>query len=77
MLVGILTYLCAVVPPNGTAVSISPSQFAIAPRRIQDIEIKFQVIEAVGEFSFGEIVLTGSLGHIVRIPLSVLPLSVS
>ncbi|KAJ4842754.1 hypothetical protein Tsubulata_013375 [Turnera subulata] len=71
------TYLCAVLSPNGTAVTISPTWFSVAPQGIQDIEIKFQVIQAVGVFSFGEVVLTGSLGHIVRIPLTVLPVSLS
>jgi hypothetical protein len=58
-------------------VNLSPTWFRIAPQEIQDIEIQFRVIQAGGEFSFGEIVLTGSLNHIVRLPLSVLPISTS
>ncbi|KAL9384195.1 hypothetical protein Peur_024518 [Populus x canadensis] len=71
------TYTCSVISPNGTMVNLSPTWFRIAPQEIQDIEIQFRVIQAGGEFSFGEIVLTGSLNHIVRLPLSVLPISTS
>ncbi|KAJ6725216.1 PROPROTEIN CONVERTASE SUBTILISIN/KEXIN [Salix viminalis] len=71
------TYTCSVISPNGTVVNLSPTWFRIAPQETQDIVIQFRVIQAVGEFSFGEIVLTGSLNHIVRLPLSVLPISTS
>lgn len=71
------TYLCSVLPPNGTMVNLSPTWFTIAPQGTQDIEIQFHVTQAVGEFSFGEIILIGSLNHIVRIPLSVLTVSTS
>ncbi|CAK7351499.1 unnamed protein product [Dovyalis caffra] len=67
------TYSCSVLSPNGTIVNLSPTRFRVAPQGIQVIEIQFRVVQAVGEFSFGEIVLTGSLTHIVRLPLSVLP----
>lgn len=65
------TYLGAVRPPNGTTVQLSPSWFTIRPQRIQDLDIVFNVTEVLNQFTFGEIVLTGSLNHIVRIPLSV------
>ncbi|KAJ6292342.1 hypothetical protein OIU78_024504 [Salix suchowensis] len=71
------TYTCSVISPNGTVVNLSPTWFRIAPQETQDIVIQFRVIQAVGEFSFGEIVLTGSLNHIIRLPLSVLPISTS
>ncbi|CAN0912550.1 Subtilisin-like protease SBT2.4 [Linum grandiflorum] len=68
------TYLCYVLSPNGTTVSVSPTWFRIAPLQTQDIRIELHATakEAVNAFSFGEIVLTGSLDHIVRLPLSVL-----
>ncbi|KAL2923471.1 Subtilisin-like protease SBT2.4, partial [Bienertia sinuspersici] len=71
------TYLCAVLPPNGVTVDVSPTWFTIAPEGSQDLEINLNVTQAAKDFSFGEIVLTGSLDHIVRIPLSVLPVSMS
>lgn len=71
------TYLCAVVPPKGVTVNINPTWFRIAPQGIQDLDLKLNVTQALDEFSFGEIVLTGSLNHIVRVPLSVLPILMS
>lgn len=68
------TYLCAVLPPNGTTVSLSPSWFTIAPLGIQELHIQFNVTKAMYNFSFGEIVLTGGSNHIIRIPLSVFTL---
>ncbi|XP_021766671.1 subtilisin-like protease SBT2.4 [Chenopodium quinoa] len=71
------TYLCAVLPPNGVKVDVSPTWFTVAPTETRDLDIKLSVTQAKKDFSFGEIVLTGSLDHIVRMPLSVLPVSVS
>ncbi|XP_037497412.1 subtilisin-like protease SBT2.4 [Jatropha curcas] len=71
------TYLGSVMSPNGTTVTLSPTWFTIAPQGTQHIEIQFLVTKAGDEFSFGEIVFTGSLNHIVRIPLSVFPVSIS
>lgn len=70
------TYLSSVVPPDGTTVNLYPPCFTVAPLGSQVLDIEFNVIQAMGQFSFGEIVLTGSLNHIVRIPLSVRPVSI-
>ncbi|KAI3680494.1 hypothetical protein L6452_35265 [Arctium lappa] len=70
------TYVCAVVPPNGVAVELHPPWFTIGRDGIQDLEVKLNVTQVQDTFSYGEIVLTGSLKHIVRIPLSILPVSV-
>ncbi|KAG2288342.1 hypothetical protein Bca52824_047946 [Brassica carinata] len=64
-------YLGSVLPPNGTIVRLNPSWFTIRAQRIQDVDIEFNVTEVLNQFTFGEIVLTGSLNHIVRIPLTV------
>ncbi|WCJ20150.1 Subtilisin-like protease SBT2.4 [Euphorbia peplus] len=69
------TYLASVISPNGTQVGISPTSFSVAPQQIQQLKLEFNVTNVRREFSFGEIVLTGGLNHIVRIPLSVLPVS--
>ncbi|XP_031262025.1 subtilisin-like protease SBT2.4 [Pistacia vera] len=70
------TYLSSVVRPNGTTVNLYPPWFTVAPLGSQVLDIEFNVIQAMGQFSFGEIVLTGSLNHIIRIPLSVRPVSI-
>ncbi|XP_010533791.1 PREDICTED: subtilisin-like protease SBT2.4 [Tarenaya hassleriana] len=65
------TYICSVFPPNGTTVRLSPPWFTIPVQGKQDLDIEFNVTEVQNQFTFGEIVLTGSLNHIVRLPLSV------
>ncbi|XP_027087762.1 subtilisin-like protease SBT2.4 [Coffea arabica] len=71
------TYVCGVLPPAGVMIDIHPPWFRVAPQGIQDLEIRLNVTQALDDFSFGEIVLAGSLDHIARIPLSVLPVSLS
>ncbi|XP_052180373.1 subtilisin-like protease SBT2.4 [Diospyros lotus] len=71
------TYLCAVQQPRGVTVNLNPSWFTIAPQGSQELEIQLNATQVLGDFSFGEIVLTGSLDHIVKMPLSVLPVSLS
>ncbi|KAL6990735.1 hypothetical protein U1Q18_008859 [Sarracenia purpurea var. burkii] len=71
------TYLCAVMPPEGVRVDLNPPWFTVAPEGSQDLEIELCVTQKLDDFSFGEIVLTGNLNHIVRIPLAVSPVSKS
>ncbi|XVF26095.1 hypothetical protein REPUB_Repub13aG0270300 [Reevesia pubescens] len=40
------------------------------------LDREINVTQSTNEFSFGEIVLTGSLNHIVRIPVSIRPVSI-
>ncbi|XP_061359333.1 subtilisin-like protease SBT2.4 [Gastrolobium bilobum] len=70
------TFLGSVLPPNGTTVNLYPTWFTISPQGTQHLEIQLSVIQPMENFSFGEIVLIGNLNHIVRITLSVLPVSV-
>lgn len=70
------TYVSAVLPPKGVSVSVDPAWFTVAPEATQTLEIRLVVTQVLDDFSFGEIVLTGSSNHIVRMPLSVLPVSV-
>ncbi|XP_023742898.2 subtilisin-like protease SBT2.4 [Lactuca sativa] len=69
------TYVYAVVPPHGVAIELNPPWFTIVPQGTQDLEVKLIVTQTNDSFSHGEIILTGSLKHIVRIPISVLPIS--
>ncbi|XP_072956541.1 subtilisin-like protease SBT2.4 [Typha angustifolia] len=71
------TYLCSVLPPEGVTVGVQPPWFTVAPEGAQHLEIVFNVTKGSNSFSFGEIVLTGSLNHIVRLPLAVLPIAMS
>ncbi|KAK6269072.1 hypothetical protein QUC31_013232 [Theobroma cacao] len=69
------TYVSFAIPPNGTTITLNPPWFAIAPEETQDLDIEINAIQSTNQFSFGEIILTGSLNHIVRIPLSIRPVS--
>ncbi|XP_047330197.1 subtilisin-like protease SBT2.4 [Impatiens glandulifera] len=66
------TYMCAISHPKGVKVKVKPSVFRIEPLRSQRLEIRLKVTKKMEGFRFGEIVLIGSLNHIVRIPLSLL-----
>jgi Fibronectin type-III domain len=68
------TYIPAVHSPDGVSVHVKPSWFNIEPDGIKDLELTFNVTEASESFSFGELVLIGSLDHIVRLPLVVWPM---
>lgn len=69
------TYLISVLPPEGVMVNVNPAWFNIAPEGKQEVNISFTVSRAKNSFSFGEIVLTGSLNHNVRLPLAILPMA--
>ncbi|XP_038895834.1 subtilisin-like protease SBT2.4 [Benincasa hispida] len=71
------TYVWSVIPPNGTTVNINPPRFTVAPEEVQNLEIQINVTHKMDHFTFGEIILTGSLNHIARIPLSVKAVSAS
>ncbi|CAL5018109.1 unnamed protein product [Urochloa decumbens] len=68
------TYLCSVLPPDGVDVTVRPRWFEVAPGETRELVIGLRVTRAHGPFSFGEIVLTGSLDHLVRLQLAVRPL---
>ncbi|XP_068644721.1 subtilisin-like protease SBT2.4 [Aristolochia californica] len=69
------TYWSSVQEPLGVEVSLYPPWFTIVPSQSIDLEIRLKVTDVLGSFSFGQIVLTGSLNHIVTVPLSILPVS--
>ncbi|XP_039141942.1 LOW QUALITY PROTEIN: subtilisin-like protease SBT2.4 [Dioscorea cayenensis subsp. rotundata] len=69
-------YLCSIVAPHGTLVDVMPRWFTIFPQEIQVLEIQINVTNPLKLFTFGEIVLVGSLNHVVRFPLSVFPMEV-
>ncbi|KAL8104163.1 hypothetical protein AgCh_028411 [Apium graveolens] len=71
------SYLAGVVPPEGVRVEITPPWFTVSPNGIQDLEIKLNGTKVLDDYSFGEIVLTGSLNHVVRIPISVWPVLIA
>lgn len=69
------TYLCSALPPAGVSVTVRPAWFEVAPGETQEVVIELRVTRASNAFSFGEILLAGSLDHLVRLPLAVRPLA--
>ena len=69
------TYLCSTLPPAGVDVAVRPGWFEVAPGETRELAVELSVTRASGAFSFGELVLTGSLGHLARLPLAVRPLA--
>ncbi|XP_074580686.1 subtilisin-like protease SBT2.4 [Curcuma longa] len=69
------TYLIAVKPPHPEVVEVSvhPEWFEIPVDGVQELAIEFKVLQTSESFAFGEIVLTGSLNHVVRLPLAIRP----
>ncbi|KAE8686376.1 Subtilisin-like protease SBT2.4 [Hibiscus syriacus] len=63
------TYVGLAIPPNGTTITLHPPWFTIAPDGTQDLDIEITATQSTNVFSFGEIILTGSLNHIVRMPV--------
>ncbi|TVU07447.1 hypothetical protein EJB05_47503, partial [Eragrostis curvula] len=55
----------------------NPCIFEVAPGGTQEVVVELTATSASGAFSFGEVVLTGSLDHLVRLPLAVRPLAIA
>ncbi|PKA50651.1 Subtilisin-like protease SDD1 [Apostasia shenzhenica] len=70
------TYTCSAEPPAGVELAVFPPSFTVLPGRKQELEIELkQAGCSLGSFVFGEIVLMGSFNHVVRMPVSVLPVA--
>lgn len=68
------TYNATITKPTGVNVAIVPSLFTIAAGATQLLTVTLTATEAsnyVNQTSFGDINLVGSLGHSVRIPVTV------
>jgi hypothetical protein len=74
--VGLLETYTAVINEKNTDVDITvaPSSFTIAPGATQLITFTLKAAKSavyLNQTSFGRIYLTGSLGHVVKVPVSV------
>ncbi|KAE8724398.1 Subtilisin-like protease SBT2.4 [Hibiscus syriacus] len=65
------TYIGLAIPPNGTTITLHPPWFTISPDGTQDLDIEITVTQSTNVFGFGEIILTGILNHIMRMPVSI------
>ncbi|KAK1286897.1 hypothetical protein QJS10_CPB20g01345 [Acorus calamus] len=64
-------YNVTVREPSGVSVRVAPQVFAIERDGAEHLRISIRAESAINEFVFGEIMLKGDRGHVVRIPLAI------
>jgi subtilisin family serine protease len=68
------TYLLTVTAPRGVNVTVAPTTFTIVPGKTQQLLVTLQATEtglSLSNSSFGLLTLTGNLGHLVKVPITV------
>ncbi|KAL8160162.1 hypothetical protein V2J09_001699 [Rumex salicifolius] len=70
------TYRVTVREPLGVRVTVSPRVFKITPNSSRHLNIVLQAVQAMNSYTFGEVVLSGSRDHVVRLPVVVFVSSV-
>jgi hypothetical protein len=58
--------------PGDVSLSIVPLTFTVNPMQSQNLTFTLSATYTTDITTFGEVLLTGSLGHIVHIPISVM-----
>jgi hypothetical protein len=58
--------------PGNVSLSIIPLTFTVNPMQSQNLTFTLSATYTTDITTFGEVLLTGSLGHIVHIPISVM-----
>ena len=66
-------YETYITKPEGLKVKLKPQKFIKHKGSSKLLLVTLKVKVATGTTVFGEIVLTGNRGHLVRIPLTVCP----
>lgn len=66
------TWSIKVSQPEGVSVAVAPQNFTIAPSATQKLVVALTPTVDSPVFTFGEIFLTGSLGHTAHIPISII-----
>ncbi|KAG6544296.1 hypothetical protein Mapa_014299 [Marchantia paleacea] len=66
------TWSIRVSQPEGVSVAVAPQNFTIAPSATQKLVVALTPTVDSPVFIFGEIFLTGSLGHTAHIPISII-----
>lgn len=65
------TYNVNVREPAGVSVFVEPTVFSIRPNSSRALRISLEAREALRTFTFGELLLEGSRGHFIRVPIAV------
>lgn len=64
-------YRVIVQEPSGVKMSVAPSSFRITVNASRYIIIQMEARQRTNAYTFGEMLLEGSRGHVVRVPISV------
>ena len=63
---------------SGLGVAVSPANFTLGPRASQELEITITNLSApLNAYAGGQLTWTGSMGHVVRIPVVVKPVALA
>jgi hypothetical protein len=68
------TYRLTVTAPLGVNVTVAPTTFTIVPGKTQQLLVTLQATEtglSLSNSSFGLLAMTGNLGHLVKVPITV------
>ncbi len=68
------TYWLTVTAPLGVNVTVAPTTFTIVPGKTQKLLVTLQATEtslSLSNSSFGLLTMTGNLGHLVKVPITV------
>ncbi|CAK9227476.1 unnamed protein product [Sphagnum troendelagicum] len=68
------TYRLTVTAPLGVNVTVAPTTFTIAPGKTKKLLVTLQATEtglSLSNSSFGLLAMTGNLGHVVKVPITV------
>lgn len=65
------TYNVTVMEPVGVRVRISPQVFTVSNNATRRIKLVLEATDSTNAYSFGELLLRGNKGHIVRVPITI------
>ncbi|KAJ7566579.1 hypothetical protein O6H91_02G109400 [Diphasiastrum complanatum] len=65
------SYSASIHHPAGVAVSVKPRAFTVKDGRSVSFTVTLKAIRANQQFTFGNLMWTGSKGHVIRMPISV------
>ncbi|XP_074264740.1 subtilisin-like protease SBT2.6 isoform X1 [Silene latifolia] len=65
------TYNVTMVEPTGVKMKVSPHLFTISQNATRRLKLVLDATDATNAYSFGQMLLQGNLGHLVRVPVAV------
>ncbi|KAL9242756.1 hypothetical protein vseg_016725 [Gypsophila vaccaria] len=65
------TYNATVTEPTGVKLKVAPHLFTIVQNGTRRLKLTLEATDATNAYSFGQMLLQGNLGHVVRVPIAV------